>query len=235
MIEQMAANRIPYFQFETIPCERVAHGVFTRHGGVSPEPWAGLNFSITVGDSRENVRRNNELAHQALGLDPARMMDRYLKHTTAIWHVGERDLGREAPFADGAVTRAAQLSFVMTSADCQGLLAYDPVRHVLGMAHAGWRGTLDGIARSLVQAMVVEGSRAADLRVGLGPAIGACCYEVGPEVEGVARTWPEGDSLAAPWPARARDARPIGGERGDFAPRGGTSHRALRPVYRLPH
>ncbi|MDQ4078637.1 MAG: peptidoglycan editing factor PgeF [Chloroflexota bacterium] len=190
---EIASNGIPFLQFESIPVERVVHGVFTRHGGVSLEPWAGLNFSITVGDSHENVRQNHVLAHEALGLDPARMMDRHLMHTSRTWHADERHLGMDAPLADAAVTRTPYLSFVMTSADCQTILAYDPVRHVLGVAHAGWRGTLDGIALSLVQAMEVESSRARDLRVALGPAIGHCCYEVGPEVAACAAMWPGGE------------------------------------------
>ncbi len=198
MQQRTAPNGVPYYQFESIPDGRVAHAVFTRHGGVSPAPWAGLNFSITVGDSRENVRRNHDLAHEALGLDPTRMMDRYLMHTSRVWHVGESDLGAAAPFADAAVTRVPDLSFVMTSADCQTILAYDPARHVLGVAHAGWRGTLAGMALSLVQAMEVEGSQAADLRVGLGPAIGPCCYEVGEEVAERARSWPDGEAWLRP-------------------------------------
>ena len=190
----IAENGVPYFQFESIPSSRVAHGIFTREGGVSPAPWPGLNFSTTVGDSRENVRRNHLLAHHALGLDPVRMMDRFLAHTSRTWHVGADDLGRSAPFADGAVTRAPDISFVMTSADCQPILAYDPERHVLGVAHAGWRGTLDGMALSLIRAMVAEGSDPATIRAALGPAIGVCCYEVGDEVAARARTWPEGEN-----------------------------------------
>lgn len=191
---QIAANGVPYFQFETIPADRVTHGIFTRAGGVSPDPWPGLNFSTMVGDSVQNVRQNNDLAHRALDLDPQRMIDRYLQHTARTWHVDEAQLGHVAPHADGAVTRTAGLSFVMTAADCQPLLAYDPERHVLGVAHAGWRGTLGGMALSLIRAMVIEGSDPAAIVVALGPAIGACCYEVGDEVASRARTWPEGAS-----------------------------------------
>ncbi len=193
MIYETAPNGVPYLRFETISAERVAHGVFTRHGGVSPTPWERLNFSITVGDSYENVRRNSVLAHQALRLDPARQMDRYIAHTTRVWHVDERHLGMEAPFSDAIVTRTPRLSLVMTFADCQPLIAYDPVQHILGAAHAGWRGTLGGIALSLVRGMEAEGSRASDLRVGLGPAIGECCYEVGSDVLQHGMRWPDGE------------------------------------------
>lgn len=198
MIETLADNSVPYFRFESIPSERVSHGVFTRHGGVSPDPWSSLNFSITVGDSPENVQQNRTLAHAALGLDPARLMDRYIAHTAITWHVDERHLGMDAPDSDGIVTSAPNISLMMTFADCQPLLVYDPARHALGVSHAGWRGTLDGMALSLVRAMEAEGSRASDLLVGLGPAIGVCCYEVGAEVAALARTWPDGEQWLAP-------------------------------------
>jgi polyphenol oxidase len=198
VIYELADNGVPYFRFESIPADRVAHGVFTRHGGVSPTPWSSLNFSITVGDTPENVAQNRVLAHEALALDPARLMDRYIAHTAITWHVDERHLGLTAPHADGVVTRAPNLSLMMTFADCQPLLAYDPARHILGVAHAGWRGTLDGMALSLVRAMEAEGSRPGDLLVGLGPAIGACCYEVGEEVAVQALTWPRGGEWLRP-------------------------------------
>ncbi|MBA3533280.1 MAG: peptidoglycan editing factor PgeF, partial [Ardenticatenales bacterium] len=101
-------------------------------------------------------------------------------------------LGVQPPLADAVVTGTPGLSLLMTFADCQPLLAYDPVRHWLGVAHAGWRGTLAGMALNLVRALEAEGSRAGDLRVALGPAIGPCCYEVGPDVEAQAESWPGG-------------------------------------------
>ena len=198
MIHEIGPNGIPYLRFESIPFERVAHGVMTRHGGVSPAPWESLNFSITVGDEYENVRQNSVLAHDALELDVSRQIDRYIAHTNRVWHVDERHLGVEAPYSDAIVTRTANLSLVMTFADCQPLIAYDPVQHILGVAHAGWRGTLAGVALSLVRAMQAEGSQASDLRAGLGPAIGNCCYEVGPDVLDHASSWPDSEAWFLP-------------------------------------
>lgn len=200
MIHETSPAGVRYARFRSIPSERVAHGVFTRHGGISPAPWSSLNFSITVGDSHENVRRNSALAHEALGLDPARQIDRYIAHTTRVWHVSEREVGVDAPPADAVVTATPGISLVMTFADCQPLLLYDPVRHALAVAHAGWRGTVAGMALSLVRAMEAEGSRAGDLRAALGPAIGGCCYEVGAEVAEIAASWPGGDRWLAPAP-----------------------------------
>jgi polyphenol oxidase len=200
MICSTTPRGITYLRFESIAEERVASGIFTRHGGVSPAPWASLNFSTTVGDSAANVRHNSTLAHEALGLDRSRTVPRYIAHTARTWHVDESHLAVPAPHADASVTRAPGLSMLMTFADCQPLLAYDPVCHVLGVCHAGWRGTLDGIALSLVHAMEAEGSSPGDLIIGLGPAIGPCCYEIGPEVAAHAATWPGGEQWLRPGP-----------------------------------
>ena len=84
---------------------------------------------------------------------------------------------------DGAVTDLPGVYLATTHGDCIPIWACDPVRGVVGLAHAGWRGTLSGIAGKLVQTMVsVYGCDPADIRTAIGPGIGACCFEVGPEV-----------------------------------------------------
>ena len=68
-------------------------------------------------------------------------------------------------------------------ADCVPILLYDPRRHVLGLAHAGWRGTVGKIAAETVRTLTEAfGTDPADIVAGIGPSIGPCCYEVGQEV-----------------------------------------------------
>jgi YfiH family protein len=75
------------------------------------------------------------------------------------------------------------VTLLLRFADCQPILLYDPVRHVLGLIHAGWRGVALGIAGRAVETMQETfGSRPGDLVAGLGPAIGPCCYTVGQNV-----------------------------------------------------
>ncbi len=88
------------------------------------------------------------------------------------------------PEGDAAVaTQAGELLGIET-ADCLPVLIVDPVRRAVAAAHAGWRGTAAGVVARAVEAVVAQGSSPADLLVALGPSIGACCYEVGPDVEG---------------------------------------------------
>ncbi len=86
---------------------------------------------------------------------------------------------RLLPDADGMVTRTANTGLVGISADCSILLLADPVTGRCGLAHSGWRGAAAGIPAALVSEM---GGRPEDLHAFIGPTIGACCYEVGPEV-----------------------------------------------------
>jgi YfiH family protein len=86
------------------------------------------------------------------------------------------------PEGDAAVAESAGTLLAIETADCLPVLIADPRRRAVGAAHAGWRGTAAGVAAAAVDALLEGGSRAADLRVALGPAIGACCYEVGDEL-----------------------------------------------------
>ncbi len=86
------------------------------------------------------------------------------------------------PHADAAVADEPGLLLGIETADCLPVLLVDPVRRAVGAAHAGWRGTAAGVAARAVEALVAGGSRPEDLLAALGPGIGPCCYEVGPEL-----------------------------------------------------
>jgi len=99
--------------------------------------------------------------------------------------------------ADGIITDTPGLPLTQRYADCTPLIVYDPRRHAAGLGHAGWRGTVAGMAAALVQAMTASfGSDPGELVAVVGPAIGPCCYEVGPEVVDAARAaFPATDTL----------------------------------------
>jgi len=178
------AGSLRYYTFNSFDWPWLIHGVFTRHGGVSGGPWSSLNMSISVGDSRENVRANRERAFRALGRDPLSVADTWQIHSAEVLiAAAPRDLSRDAPKADALVTDRPGLTLFQRFADCVPILLVDPKRRAVGIAHAGWRGTLSGVAAAAVHAMTERyGSRPADLVAGLGPAIGPERYEVGPEV-----------------------------------------------------
>ncbi|NPA27383.1 MAG: peptidoglycan editing factor PgeF [Chloroflexi bacterium] len=177
-------GQVRYWQDEALAQLGLIHGFFTRHGGVSPPPWHSLNTSVSVGDSRERVRENLRRAFAALERDPASRYDTWLVHDARVVRA-EAPRGPRVPplVADGMVTSNPRVTLVMRFADCAPLLVYDPRRRVLALGHAGWRGTLAGVAPALVLALVhAYDSRPQDMVAVIGPSIGPEEYEVGPDV-----------------------------------------------------
>lgn len=182
MIRQQAGE-IPYYQFESFPAERVLHGVFTRLGGVSRPPFASLNLSVSVPDDRHAVMENCRRFYAAVGVAGSAAVRTVQVHGTRVAAVGPDDVDVVQQATDGLVTGHPNLPLVMAFADCTPVFLYDPVRGAVGAVHAGWRGTLAGICQAVVQEMVDSfGCRPADIQAAIGPAIGPCCYDVGPDV-----------------------------------------------------
>jgi len=193
-----------YYRFEQWAAETgLRHGVFTRLGGVSQTPWQALNVGSTVGDDPAAVARNRQLMVQALDLDESQVYTVWQVHsadTLVVDHplTPDQDLIK----ADGLVTDRPNLALVMRFADCVPVLFFDPVREAIGMAHAGWRGTVIGAAPSVARTMIeCLGSRAADIQAAIGPSIGPEDYQVGQEVvEAVGQAFPGQDDLLSPGP-----------------------------------
>ncbi len=174
---------IYYYNFESLD-RGVVHAVFSRRGGVSPEPWASLNLGGTVGDEKDRVLENRRRALSALGRSPASVYDVWQVHGIEV-AIADEPRPPEAPYrqADVILTNKPGVTLMMRFADCVPILLHDPVRKVAGMAHAGWLGTVKGTVRVAVEAMQSRyGSNPADILSAIGPSIGPDHYEVGPDV-----------------------------------------------------
>ncbi len=178
--------------------DEVVAAVSTRLGGVSAGPFESLNLSFSVEDDSSNVRENRRRFAAAIGVDESRVVCAQQVHGDRIGYVDESNAGAgyeaadtAVPGIDGMVTDRRGVALWLGFADCVPVLLHDPVRHAVGIAHAGWRGTLATISRRLVEAMVERfGSDPANLRAAIGPSIGPCCYTVGPDVvESFERSW----------------------------------------------
>lgn len=180
LLETIEWNKLRYYRTPL----QVVHGIFTRAGGVSPAPFAGLNVGGTVGDSVAHVRANHALMYAALGVRG--------EHAVTTWQVHGADvIAVRAPLAyrkwqaraDALITDQPGLPLVMRFADCVPLLYHDPVQQVIGLAHAGWRGTVQGVASAVIRAMQSGyGSRPEDIQVVIGPSISQAHFQVGEEV-----------------------------------------------------
>jgi YfiH family protein len=195
----------------------LVHGFCGRTGGVSTGPFATFNLAGWVGDAPDAVAANWRrwrLLHPHLPVDRVRQVHGNLVHhiDSVPRAVGPPHVG---PEGDGMVTAAASLALGIFTADCVPLLMVDAERRVVAALHAGWRGTLAGIAAEGVHAMVVLGARPASIRAALGPSIGLCCFEVDAvlaetfarEIPGAAALARFGGHLPPETPAAERSVR----------------------------
>lgn len=177
------ANGLEYYKFELFS-NQVTHAVFTRKGGVSPQPWASLNLGGTVGDLRENVIENRRRIFDALGVEVSSIFDVWQVHSDrVIFTEKSRPLDQPHEKGDAIVTTNPNVTLFMRFADCVPILLYDPVQRVIGLIHAGWMGTVQKITSKTVRFMVEKLRCQADnLLAGIGPSIGADHYIVRDDV-----------------------------------------------------
>lgn len=160
----------------------------TRHGGASSEPFGSLNLSFVSGDDPAIVTANRSRALAAIGATVDSWCGARQVHGSSVVHATAAERGRGArsaettiPDADALWTDEPGVAVAVLTADCVPILLADPEARRIAVVHAGWRGLVAGVVEAAVAAM--GGAPVAFV----GPAIGPCCYEVGPEVSGAAR------------------------------------------------
>ena len=168
---------------------KVHHAFSTRRGGMSQGYYASMNLGFKNGDDPQTVMNNFNRISQATGIYVGDMVFSDQVHGDRIVYVDQQYRGSgilKAPqleAVDGLITDKKHVALVTFHADCVPLFFLDPVKEVIGLAHAGWKGTLLKIGRSMVTRFVRDfGSDPANILVGIGPSIGPCCFEVGADV-----------------------------------------------------
>ena len=173
MIKKITSTSLDYYCFEVEPFSNIPHGFFTRNGGASPAPWATLNLSTSGGDTRENVVENRRRIFECINRPVESVLDTWQVHSTKILESNKpRGLLNDPIKADGIITNSSKVTLFMRFADCVPILFYDPVKRVVAIAHAGWKGTVNGIASKMIRKMQKShGSKPEDIAVGIGPCI----------------------------------------------------------------
>lgn len=172
-------------------CRGISHFFTTRQGGVSRGmAYGSMNPGLYTTDDPEAVRRNLAILAERIGLSVERIVMPHQTHEDRLLTIDADFLAK--PLAeqrqrlegvDGLVTAEPRLCVAVSTADCVPLLLYAPDQAVVAAVHAGWRGTVKGIAQKAVRKLQSEfGCDPAQMRAAIGPSISQAAFEVGEEV-----------------------------------------------------
>jgi len=191
-----------YMQSTLIPAR---HAFTTRLGGVSKGAFSSLNLGANRGDEREHVTENYGILCRELNLPPDRLVFTHQVHECTVRDVTAADshtLFTDVPYdADGLATDEKNLALLVFAADCVPILLCEETGRAIAAVHAGWRGTAGCIAERAVEKLRLEyGVIPGHIRAAIGPCIGKCCYETGPDVAGALfnAIWDDAENYVVP-------------------------------------
>lgn len=163
----------------------IKHGFSTRLGGVSKGIFNSMNLALNRGDKIDNVMVNYNRLCESIGLDVNTLVASSQDHNTFVRTVTENEYGtgiikeKDIQSVDALITNRPDVTLVTYYADCTPLFFVDTKKKAIGLAHAGWRGTVGRIGEKVVEEMKAQfGTDPKDLVCAIGPNIGKCCYEV---------------------------------------------------------
>lgn len=151
----------------------------TRHGGVSHPPFNSANLAFHVGDNPDDVIKNHDLLAAQFNYNRNDLIHMRQIHSDKIIQIDPTFTFDSPPECDALITNYRNIPLMVMSADCTGILLYDPVHNAIGAIHAGRAGALDEILPKTIHAMQESfGTSKEELYIVLGPSIGGCCYEI---------------------------------------------------------
>jgi len=155
------------------------NGFYTRKSGVSSGIYKGLNCGLGSKDDPKLVQKNRLLVAESMGVDPSALTFVHQHHSSDVITVNKylNDVRK----GDALVTSEKNLVLCILTADCQPVLFIDNKNGIIGAAHAGWRGALNGIIENTILSMIKIGAELENISAAIGPTINQRNYEVGPE------------------------------------------------------
>jgi YfiH family protein len=190
-MQLLTKSEAPYFVFDRLKgYDEITHFVTTRHGGVSDGAFATLNMGLGTQDRPLSVLQNRQILSDSVGIPLESFVMANQVHGTHVEVVlndrrGAGAFSRHNALAstDAMVTNESEICLFVMGADCVPILFFDPIKLVIGAAHAGWRGTVKKVAVATIHKMQETYScDISDIMVAIGPSIGPCFYKVGGEV-----------------------------------------------------
>ena len=175
-MKKNSSNGLSWLTFDLLDrYPELVHGVFLRHGGVSPAPYHSLNVGLSTGDAPHNVVRNQSLIQKALDIEALVWLKQV--HGKDVAYIHEAASGSIGE-ADALVTSQPELGLMIKVADCQSVLLYDPEARIVGNIHSGWRGSVANVIGESIEFMKREmGIEPRRMVAAVGPSLGPCCAE----------------------------------------------------------
>ena len=180
------ADSVPYLTYNSLSeIKFINHAFTTRLGGVSEGEFASMNMAFNRGDNPERVTENYRRFCAGAGFDFNSLFASAQDHHTYVRAVTSADKGigiyrpRDMESVDALITNEPNVTLVTYYADCTPLFFVDTEKRAIGLAHAGWRGTVGRIGEKVIKKMTeLYGTDPKDIKTAVGPAISVCCYEV---------------------------------------------------------
>lgn len=179
-------DTVPYLTYNSLSeINFINHAFSTRLGGVSVGEFTSMNMAFNRGDNPESVTENYKRICKSAGFDFDSLTASAQDHNTFVRAVTSENKGigiykpRDLQSVDALITNEKGVTLVTYYADCTPLFFVDTKQKAIGLAHAGWRGTVGRIGEKVVKKMTeLYGTNPADIVAAIGPAISVCCYEV---------------------------------------------------------
>jgi YfiH family protein len=203
MLELVKQGNIEYFEAAAWRAHPfLTHAFCTRRGGVSEGAFASLNMSLKEGDTDENISKNWDMVAAAFGISRRNFFQVHQVHGDRILTIDDaepRTFDQEDLKYDAIITNRPGLALCMKTADCVPVLMVDTEKRIVAAVHAGWRGSALNISGKVLKLLSERyGTRPQDVQAAIGPAIGACCYEVDAKVYEAMESHPARDKIFDP-------------------------------------
>ena len=161
-----------FFSKELKKFKNINHGFFTRKNGVSKGVYESLNCGLGSSDNKENVIKNLKLVSDKINCDKNSLITLNQKHTDQVIHFKNEISVKNKLTADAIVSEVKNVGIGILAADCAPILFYDPKNKIIGCAHSGWKGALNGIIKNTIKKFNELNSNNSDLIAVLGPCLG---------------------------------------------------------------
>jgi len=156
----------------------IKHCFFSRKNGFSEGLYESLNCGMGSNDKKENIIKNLKLVSKKINCDKNFLITLNQKHSNKVIHFKNKDSVKNKLKGDAIVSQVKNIGIGILAADCAPILFYDPKKKIIGCAHAGWKGALNGIIKNTIKKFKELNSNINDLIVVVGPCIGRGSYEV---------------------------------------------------------